>query len=103
MAPDTMNPDTLTQWQSGLGVSDMVFARYMGAPVNTVRNWQKGRRRPDAATVRLFDVLQRIERDAPLLHADLIREALGAGSAKPEPDRPHVAPDAVPDWLKSAI
>lgn len=112
-----MNPETLTQWRGNLGLSEVAFAAYIGAPVNTVRNWLHGRRKPDAATLRLFALLRRIDLDAPGLHADLIREAqngppaapLGRRRAAPGPASPQVAPgeknasEPVPDWLKIAV
>lgn len=112
-----MNPDTLNQWRGNLGLSEVAMARYLGVPINTVRNWFHGRRKPDAATIRLFDILQLIQRDAPLVHADLIRAAQDDAPMAPakrrrtdrQPAEPQVAatpadaPESVPDWLKTSI
>lgn len=112
-----MTPDTLNQWRADLGLSELAFAAYLGAPVNTIRNWTHGRRKPDASTLRLFDLLQRIERDAPLVHADLIREAQNGAPAAPAKRKrsdpapvdtqvaqePENAPEAVPEWLRIAV
>lgn len=123
-----MNPDTLKQWRARLGLGEQGMAVYVGVPVNTWKKWENGTRTPDAAPLRLMSLLQRIETDAPAMHADLMQTARIAppdapkrgrrGKGAPttdtapaaDPGRPatHAAPDpwvhvadALPDWMKS--
>ena len=114
-----MNPDTLKQWQSNLGMSELAMAHYLGVPVHTLRGWIKGTRKPDAAPLRLMHLLQMIETRAPVLHADLIRDARTNAPVTRGPGRPAKAAPAdqiepgdapatpevseVPEWLKNAL
>lgn len=111
-----MAPDTLKQWQAGLGLSELAMAHYLGVPVHTLRGWIKGTRKPDAAPLRLVAVLQLIEQRAPVLHLDLINDARTSAPVTRGPGRPAKAaptgqidagdaPAAqeVPEWLKNAV
>ena len=114
-----MNPDTLKQWQSNLGMSELAMAQYIGVPVHTLRGWIKGTRALQAAPLRLVRVLQLIETRAPVLHLDLIndartnapaargrgRPAKGAPAVQIEPCDAPATPEApaVPEWLKNAV
>lgn len=73
-----MTPDTLKAWRARMSLGEAGMAAYLGVPVTTYRKWENGTRKPDAAPLRLFEVLQRIEDDAKGTHADLIREATEA-------------------------
>jgi DNA-binding transcriptional regulator YiaG len=58
-----------------LGLQVPAMARYLGVPVITMKAWQRGLRAPNAAALRLLDVLCRIETEAPELHSRLLAEA----------------------------
>lgn len=77
-----MTPDTLKTWRARLGLGEAGMAAYLGVPVTTYRKWENGTRIPDAAPQRLLALLQRIETDAPVIHADLIAQARASA---PEP------------------
>lgn len=116
-----MTPIELKQWQTRLGLSELAMAHYLGIPVHTLRKWLSGDRTPDAAPQRLFAILQRLERESPVLHGELVREARqdapesptrgrgrprkGTGAAQVEnaPQAPELAPAEIPDWLSSAV
>ena len=76
-----MNPQELKQWQADLGLSEAAMAAYLGVPVPTYRKWTNGTRKPDAAPMRLFSILQLVQLQAPEMHANLIDLAQGAAPA----------------------
>ena len=121
-----MNPQELKQWQADLGLSEAAMAAYLGVPVPTYRKWTNGTRKPDAAPMRLFAILQLVQLQAPEMHANLVDLAQGsapapesasakpkrsgkgkvastpenapqADSASPEPQNPETL--AIPKWL----
>jgi hypothetical protein len=55
-----------------LNMDDIRAAQYLGVPVYTLRKWVKGERTPNAATLRLLEVLGLIEAIAPAIHAALL-------------------------------
>lgn len=83
-----MTPDTLKQWQAGLGLSELAMAHYLGVPVHTLRGWIKGTRALQAAPLRLVRVLQLVQDSAKPLHAELITEARTSEPAKRQAGRP---------------
>ena len=83
-----MTPDTLKQWQSDLGLSELAMAHYLGVPVHTLRGWIKGTRALQAAPLRLVRVLQLVQDSAKPLHAELITEARTSEPAKRQAGRP---------------
>ena len=76
-----MNPRELKQWQADLGLSEAAMAAYLGVPVPTYRKWTNGTRKPDAAPMRLFAILQSVQLQAPEMHANLVDLAQGTGAA----------------------
>lgn len=110
-----MNPDTLKQWQSTLGLSELAMAEYLGIPIHTFRGWIRGTRAMDAAPLRLINVLQRVRTEAPTLHARLIEDARASapvarpvgrpkGSGRATPAAPAAEPSTdLPAWLSGAI
>ena len=121
-----MNPQELKQWQADLGLSEAAMAAYLGVPVPTYRKWTNGTRKPDAAPMRLFAILQLVQLQAPEMHANLVDLAQGSApapesapakpkrsgkgkvastpenapqvdSASPEPQDPDAL--AIPSWL----
>lgn len=74
-----------------LGLAEAGMADYLGVPVNTFKKWAGGERKPDTAPLRLMALLERVERDAPALHAQMLAEALarpGARSGGDPGDKP---------------
>ncbi|CAB4146482.1 hypothetical protein UFOVP503_24 [uncultured Caudovirales phage] len=55
-----------------LGFDDLRAAAYLGVPVHTFRKWLSGERNPNAAVLRLLDVLGTIEILAPALHDSFV-------------------------------
>ena len=58
-----------------LSLDEPRAAAYLGVPVFTLRKWITGEREPNAAVVRLFDVLGMVEALAPALHDSLMPSA----------------------------
>lgn len=58
-----------------LSLDELRAAAYLGVPVYTLRKWINGEREPNAAVVRLFDVLGMVEALAPSLHDSLMPSA----------------------------
>lgn len=82
-----MTPEQFKAWAVRLGLSEAAMAAYLGVPVPTYRKWENGTRKPDAAPLRLFQVLQAIEVQSPDMHAGLLFDARASA-----PDRPVAAP-----------
>lgn len=59
-------------------------ARYLGVSPDTVSAWLAGRRKPDAAALRLLAVLDAVERRLPDFHAALV-DACRVTRVKPGP------------------
>lgn len=55
-----------------LGFDEPRAAAYLGVPVYTLHKWVTGERSPNAAVLKLLDVLGMIEALAPALHDSLI-------------------------------
>lgn len=51
-----------------LRLNQRQLAAYLGVPTGTVGNWMAGTREPNAAVLRLLDVLGTIEALAPAIH-----------------------------------
>jgi len=116
-----MNPQDLKTWQSDLGLSDTAMAAYLGVPLPTFTKWQNGTRNPDAATRRLFAILQRIEAQSLGLHIELIHEARAAAPDRAPakrgrpvkvsvasdqenaPESPESTDSEIPEWMKVAV
>ena len=124
-----MTPDTLKAWRARLSLGEAGMAAYLGVPVTTYRKWENGTRKPDAAPLRLFEVLAMVERESVSLHLNLLSDAQGieikpTRARKPRaailvppgpekrpsgPDSGIIAPfpwvhaaDALPSWMKGA-
>jgi len=123
-----MTPDNLKAWRARLSLGEAGMAAYLGVPVTTYRKWENGTRKQDASTLRLFEVLQLIERmsECEGVHQALIEDALKTVEKRPPgarkrkaatqaPATPEkrageaVAPpwthaaDALPDWMKGGL
>jgi DNA-binding transcriptional regulator YiaG len=80
----TPSPADFEALRARLGLSVDGLARYLGAPVTTVRKWTTGKRVPPAAVAYLVHVLGTIEALAPAVHAALMPMA----DAAPRRGRP---------------
>lgn len=115
-----MTPDNLKAWRARLGLGEAGMSAYLGVPVTTYRKWENGTRKPDAAPLRLFDVLQAVERESVSLHLNLLSDAQDTENKPPKARNPRtatlaptpvesqpVAPwihaaDALPAWMIGA-
>ena len=52
-------PDEIKQLRTGLGMTQVVFAGFLGVSPKTVEAWEAGRNRPEGPVLRLFALLQR--------------------------------------------
>lgn len=125
-----MTPDTLKAWRARLSLGEAGMAAYLGVPVTTYRKWENGTRKPDAAPLRLFAVLQLLETVHKSTHLTLMSEAMtvenkpvkarkprAATQAPATPEKPASGPDsgiiapfpwihaaqALPDWMKGGM
>lgn len=73
-----MTPETLKAWRARLSLGEAGMAAYLGVPVTTYRKWENGTRKPDAAPLRLFEVLQLLETAHKSTHLTLMSEAMSA-------------------------
>lgn len=105
-----MTPETLKSWRARLSLGEAGMAAYLGVPVTTYRKWENGTRKPDAAPLRLFEVLQVLEVSAPMTHIDLIEQATKAENKPTKARKPRAATQAparvesspVPPWIHAA-
>lgn len=105
-----MTPETLKAWRARLSLGEAGMAAYLGVPVTTYRKWENGTRRPDAAPLRLFEVLHLIEDEAKGTHADLVRLATASENKPVKARKPRAAtqapapvePQPVPPWIHAA-
>ena len=58
----------LTGYSARHALDDARTAEALGVPIYTARKWINGTRAPNAAAVRLLDVLETLEALAPALH-----------------------------------
>lgn len=87
--------EPLLVWRERIGKSQKQMAHYLRVGTPTYVQWETGRRSPPAVAVRLFEVLQQVERAAPDLHASL---AVDPPQGKPgRPPARYVAP--LPAWM----
>lgn len=81
------SPAFLKSWRARLAIGEAGLAALLGIPVHTLRKWENGTRRPDAAPLHLMALLHRVEIEAPDLFAALLSEARASA-----PDQPTAAP-----------
>lgn len=63
----------VTEILTRLNLTEQGGANYLGVPVYTLRKWINGTREPSAAVIRLLDVLELVETQAPELHRTLVQ------------------------------
>jgi putative transcriptional regulator len=54
-----VEPASIKEIRSKLGVSQSEFARMIGIPVKTVQNWEQGRTQPDAPAKALMRIAEK--------------------------------------------
>lgn len=86
-----MTPENLKAWRARLSLGEAGMAAYLGVPVTTYRKWENGTRKPDAAPLRLFEVLQMIEANAGDLHTLMVYEATKAENKPVKARKPRAA------------
>jgi hypothetical protein len=75
-----MNPSfaaRLAGYTARHALDDARTAEALGVPIYTARKWINGTRAPNAAAVRLLDVLETLEAMAPALHGAFLPPELG--------------------------
>ena len=105
-----MTPETLKAWRTRLSLGEAGMAAYLGVPVTTYRKWENGTRKPDAAPLRLFTVLQAVERESVSLHLNLLSDAQDTENKPAKGRKPRAATQAptgprspaVPPWIHAA-
>lgn len=55
-----------------LNLNDSRASIYLGVPVFTLRKWLKGERHPNSSAIRLLEILNLIEQEAPDLHNKIL-------------------------------
>ena len=55
----SLSPQDIAAIRAGLNVSQPIFAAALNVPLNTLRSWEKGRRAPTGAALRLLDIARR--------------------------------------------
>lgn len=83
---DNPTPATLAAWQHAAGLSPAGAAQLLGVPVFTYRKWADGTRRPDAAALRLIQLVQLLHALAPDLLAMAAPPGLAADAPPPGQD-----------------
>jgi hypothetical protein len=83
-------PARLAAWQHRAGLSPAGLAALIGVPVFTYRKWADGTRQPDAAALRLLDLVEALQLMAPDILAAL--PALPAPAAQGGPQRTRSRP-----------
>ena len=76
--PRPYGPDDVRRVRALLGMSQVLFARFLGVDANTVRSWEQGTRPPSAIARRFMD---EIEGDPEHWRRRMIRGAVEAGEA----------------------
>jgi putative transcriptional regulator len=56
--PRVYNPDDVRRVRGLLGMSQAVFARFLGVDANTVRSWEQGNRPPSPIARRFMDEIE---------------------------------------------
>ena len=67
-----MNKEQLIFFRTLIGLNKTDMANYLGVPVNTYLQWERGDRKPTSAAKRLIEVLNQVKELCPELHQKLI-------------------------------
>jgi putative transcriptional regulator len=55
-APKQLRPYEIRKIRMNLGITQLVFAEYLGTSVDAVRSWEQGARRPGSTALRLLTI-----------------------------------------------
>lgn len=80
--PRDYGPDDVRRVRGLLGMSQVLFARFLGVDANTVRSWEQGTRPPSPIARRFMD---EIEGDPEHWRQRIIRDAIGVESKPVNP------------------
>jgi DNA-binding transcriptional regulator YiaG len=72
--PRAYGPDDVRRVRGLLGMSQVLFARFLGVDANTVRSWEQGTRPPSPIARRFMD---EIEGDPEHWRRRIVRDAVG--------------------------
>lgn len=70
-----MNNEQLKNWRESIELNKTQMARYLGVPLNTYLQWERGDRDMKSAPRRLVSVLSQVEMLCPDVHKILINQA----------------------------
>ncbi len=80
--PREYGPDDVRRVRGLLGMSQVLFARFLGVDANTVRSWEQGTRPPSPIARRFMD---EIEGDPEHWQQRIIQEAVEVGGKSANP------------------
>ena len=78
--PRDYGPDDVRRIRALLGMSQVLFARFLGVDANTVRSWEQGTRPPSPIARRFMD---EIEGDPEHWRQRIVRHAIGGEGRSP--------------------
>ena len=70
-----MTKEQLMDWRLTIELNKTQMARYLGVPLNTYLQWERGDRELSSAPQRLVSVLSQVEMLCPDVHKILINQA----------------------------
>ena len=70
--PETYTPEKVKQTRQRLGVSQVLFARFLGVSVKTVQQWEQGVAEPMPVACRFMDEIRR----NPRYYLDRLKESM---------------------------
>src|SRR5262249_5916666 len=80
--PRVYEPDDVRRVRGLLGMSQVLFARFLGVDANTVRSWEQGTRPPSPIARRFMD---EIENDPEHWRARIVQEAVEVETERAKP------------------
>jgi DNA-binding transcriptional regulator YiaG len=80
--PRAYGPDDVRRVRGLLGMSQVLFARFLGVDANTVRSWEQGTRPPNPIARRFMD---EIEGDPEYWRRRILQNATGVGTKAASP------------------
>jgi putative transcriptional regulator len=81
LEPHVFSPSEIRAVRDQLGLSQPLFARFLGASVQTVRSWEQGSKTPSPIAARFLEEIAR----SPEYWQARLRESLRPGSSRKAP------------------
>jgi DNA-binding transcriptional regulator YiaG len=81
-APRDYGPDDVRRVRALMGMSQVLFARFLGVDANTIRSWEQGTRPPSPIARRFMD---EIEGDPEYWRQRIIQNAIGVRTGPANP------------------